>query len=38
MRWRIFVSLLSLATIFFGVGYAIGRERLRDPDHSHVLY
>jgi hypothetical protein len=32
------VSLLSLAIIYFGVGYAVGRERLRDPDHFHVLY
>jgi SprT-like family len=38
MRWRILVSLLSLAVICFGVGYAVGRERLRDPDHLHVLY
>jgi hypothetical protein len=38
MRWRIVVSLLSLAIICFGVGYAVGRERLRDPDHLHALY
>jgi predicted SprT family Zn-dependent metalloprotease len=38
MRWRILVSLLSLAIICFGVGYAVGRERLRDPDHLHALY
>ena len=38
MRWRILVSLLSLAIICFGVGYAVGRERLRDPDHLHTLY
>ena len=38
MRWRILVSLLSLAIICFGVGYAFGRERLRDPDHLHALY
>jgi hypothetical protein len=38
MRWRILVSLLSLASICFGVGYAVGRERLRDPDHLHALY
>ena len=38
MRWRIMLSLLSLATICFGVGYAVGRERLRDPDHLHALY
>ena len=37
MRWRILVSLLSLA-ISFGIGYAVGRERLRDPDHLHALY
>jgi len=38
MRWRILVSLLSMAIICFGVGYAVGRERLRDPDHLHALY
>jgi hypothetical protein len=38
MRWRILVSLLSLAIICFGVGYAVGRERLRDPDHLRALY
>ena len=38
MRWRIMVSLLTLAIICFGVGYAVGRERLRDPDHLHALY
>ena len=38
MRWRILVSLLSLAIICFGVGYAVGRERLREPDHLHALY
>jgi predicted SprT family Zn-dependent metalloprotease len=38
MRWRILVSLLSLAIICLGVGYAVGRERLRDPDHLHALY
>jgi hypothetical protein len=38
MRWRILVSLMSLAIICFGVGYAVGRERLRDPDHLHALY
>ena len=32
------LSLLSLAIICFGVGYAVGRERLRDPDHLHALY
>jgi SprT-like family len=30
--------LLSLAIICFGVGYAVGRERLCDPDHLHALY
>jgi predicted SprT family Zn-dependent metalloprotease len=30
--------LLSLATIVFGVRYAIGREQLRSPDHLHALY
>jgi SprT-like family len=38
VRWRILVSLLSLAVICFGVRYAVGRERLRDPDHLHDLY
>ena len=38
MRWRILVSLLCLAVICFGVGYAVGRERLRDADHLHALY
>jgi predicted SprT family Zn-dependent metalloprotease len=38
MRWRILVSLVALAIICFGVGYAVGRERLRDPDHLHALY
>lgn len=38
MRWRILVSLLSLAVICCGVGYAVGRERLRNPDHLHALY
>lgn len=38
MRVRILVSLLSLATIVFGVRYAVGRERLRSPDHLHALY
>ncbi len=38
MRWRILVSLLSLATICFGVRYAVGRERLRRPDYLHALY
>ena len=38
MRWRILASLLSLAIICFVVGYAVGRERLRDPDHLHALY
>jgi hypothetical protein len=37
MRARI-PALLSLATIFFGVRYAIGREQLRSPDHLHALY
>ena len=38
MRWRILVSLLSLTIVGFGVGYAVGRERFRDPDHLHALY
>src|SRR5712664_4211048 len=38
MRWRILVSLLSLAVICCGVRYAVGRERLRDPHHLHALY
>lgn len=32
------VSSLSLAIICFGVGYAFGRARLRDPDHLHAMY
>jgi hypothetical protein len=35
---RVLVSLLSLAVICFGVRYAVGRERLRSPDHLHALY
>jgi hypothetical protein len=38
MRVRILVSLLSLAVICFGVRYAVGREKHRDPDHLHDLY
>lgn len=38
MGVRILVSMLSLAVICFGVRYAVGRERLRDPDHIHALY
>ena len=38
MRWRILVSLLSLAVICFGVRYAVGRERLRDPEYLQTLY
>jgi hypothetical protein len=38
VRWRALVSLLCLAIICCGVDYAIGRERLRDPDHLHDLY
>jgi predicted SprT family Zn-dependent metalloprotease len=38
MRARILVSLLALAVICFGIRYAFGRERLRDPDHLHALY
>lgn len=38
MRVRILVSLFSLAVIFFGVRYAVGRERLRNPAHLHALY
>jgi SprT-like family len=38
MRARILISLLSLATICFGVRYAIGRERLRSPEYARVLY
>jgi hypothetical protein len=30
--------LLSLAVICFGVRYAVGRERLRDPNYLHALY
>jgi SprT-like family len=35
---RILVSLLSLAVICFSVRYAVGRERLRDPNYLHALY
>jgi hypothetical protein len=38
MRARILVSMLSLAVICFGVRYAVGRERLRDPGYLHTLY
>jgi|SRR5271170_2076307 len=38
MRARNLIPLLSVATIFFGVRYAIGREQLRSPDHLHALY
>ena len=38
MRVRTLVSLLSLAVIFFGVRYAVGRERLRNSAHLHALY
>jgi hypothetical protein len=38
MRVRIAVSLIALAVICFGVRYAVGRERLRSPDHLHALY
>jgi hypothetical protein len=38
MRSRNLIPLLSVATIFFGVRYAIGREQLRSPDHLHALY
>jgi len=30
--------LVPLAVICFGVRYAVGRERLRSPDHLHTLY
>jgi len=30
--------LLSLAVICFGVRYAVGRERLRDPEYLQTLY
>jgi hypothetical protein len=32
------VAILSLATIFFGVRYAVARERLRDPQYLHWIY
>lgn len=38
MQTRNLIPLLSVATIFFGVRYAIGREQLRSPDHLHALY
>jgi hypothetical protein len=37
-RFDISIGLLSVAVIFWGTGYAIGRERLRDTDHLHDLY
>jgi len=30
--------LVPLAVICFGVRYAVGRERLRDPNYLHALY
>ncbi len=41
MRWRILVSLVSLAVICCGVRYAVGRERLErlhSPKYLHELY
>jgi hypothetical protein len=38
MRMRMLAPLVPLAVIYFGVGYAAGRERLRSPDHLHTLY
>lgn len=38
MRVRMLAPLLPLAVICFGVRYAVGRERLRDPGHLHALY
>jgi hypothetical protein len=38
MLVRITVSLLSLVVICLGISYAVGRERLRDPNHLHRLY
>ena len=37
-RFDVSIGLLSVAVIFWGTGYAIGREKLRDPDHLHALY
>jgi len=36
-RFHITIGLLSVATIFWGAGYAVGRERLRSTD-THTLY
>ena len=38
MRAGTLALLVPLAVICFGVRYAVGRERLRDPDHLHALY
>jgi len=38
MRGRMLTSLVALAVICFGVRYAVGRERLRDPEYLHALY
>jgi hypothetical protein len=38
MRVRMLAPLVPLAVICFGVRYAVGRERLRSPDHLHSLY
>ncbi len=36
-RLHISMGLLSVATIFWGAGYAVGRERLRSTD-THRVY
>ena len=38
MRLRMLAPLVPLAVICFGVRYAVGRERLRDPNYLHALY
>lgn len=37
-RTNLAVSILAVATILFGVRYAVARERLRDPQYLHWIY
>jgi hypothetical protein len=37
-RTNLAVSVLAITTIFFGVRYAVARERLRDPHYLHWIY
>src|SRR5580658_2204597 len=37
-RTNLAVSVLAITTIFFGVRYAVARERLRDPQYLHWIY